>query len=180
MNRTEIASKSQVFPFARAAVEVLIASVLLAVSAQISFTLPFSPVPVSLQTFTLFMIAAYLGPKKALYSVLAYLAEGAAGLPVFAHGAAGPLVLVGPRGGYLAGFAAAAWISALLCKRASGFAGYAGAFLAGNVAIYALGMAWLSLWMGIGPAFYAGVVPFLAGDLMKILAASATVKGIRS
>lgn len=163
----------------KAVIQVLAASLLLALSAQCSFSLPFSPVPVSLQTVALFLIAASLGPKKAFYAVIAYLAEGAAGLPVFAHGTSGPLVLIGPRGGYLVGFACAAWISGSLAQGAKGFVDYALAFLAGNLAIYALGFGWLAVWMGLPQAFAAGVVPFLLGDAAKIFSAVALVKGIR-
>jgi biotin transport system substrate-specific component len=179
MSQSSIAVSVQSASFLKSTIQVLFASLLLAISAQFSFVLPFSPVPVSFQTFALFLIAAGLGPQKAFYAVLAYIAEGAAGLPFFAHGAAGPLVLIGPRGGYLVGFALAAFISGSIAQSAKGLISYSLAFLAGNLAIYALGFTWLAFWMGMPQAFAAGVLPFLLGDAAKILSAAAIMKGTR-
>lgn len=175
-----IASPTQSASLLKSTLQVLFASLCLALSAQVSFILPFSPVPVSMQTFALFLIAATLGPKKGLFAVMAYLVEGAAGLPVFAHGAAGPLVFVGPRGGYLVGFAVAAWISGTLSQHTKGYLSYVLAFLAGSVTIHAMGFAWLAVWMGAPQAFAAGVLPFLVCDAVKILSAAAAMKGMRS
>jgi len=86
---------------------VLAGSALIALSAQVRFPLPFSPVPVTGQTFAVLLVAAALG-RLGLASVIAYLVEGAIGLPVFAGGAFGVATMVGPTGGYLIGFALAA------------------------------------------------------------------------
>lgn len=179
MYQKSITSTAQASTVLKSSLQVLFASFLLAISAQFSFVLPFSPVPVTMQTFALFLIAATLGPKKGFLAVAAYLVEGAVGLPVFAHGAAGPLVLIGPRGGYLVGYAVAAWISGSIALHAKGFFSYAMAFLAGNATIYALGFAWLAFWMGAPQAFAAGVLPFLIGDALKLCSAAAVMKGVR-
>lgn len=180
MSLKSMASPAQTASLLKTVLQVLVASLLLALSAQVSFALPFTPVPVSAQTFAVYLIAATLGPKKAVCAVLTYIAEGAMGLPVFAHGAAGPLVLIGPRGGYLAGFVLAAWISGTLAQQARSYVGYVFAFIAGSVTILATGFAWLSVWMGVPQAFAAGVLPFLLGDVLKITSAAAVMKGLRS
>src|SRR5256885_3813912 len=88
---------------------VLAGSALIALAAQVRIPLPFSPVPVTGQTFAVLLVAAALG-RLGLASVIAYLIEGAAGLPVFAGGTFGVTTIVGPTGGYLIGFALAAAI----------------------------------------------------------------------
>jgi biotin transport system substrate-specific component len=86
------------------------ASLLVALMAQVSVPLPFSPVPITGQTFAVLLVGAALGAKRGSASLLLYLLEGAAGLPVFAGGGAGPATFLGPTGGYLIGFVAAAWL----------------------------------------------------------------------
>jgi biotin transport system substrate-specific component len=112
--------------------------------------------------------------------VALYLLEGAAGLPVFAgaaHGGAGFLSLVGPTGGYLAGFAVAAFVSGEWIRRA-GLAGRVASvlpMLAGLALIYGLGWLWLSQFVGWTNAWTVGVLPFLPGDLLKVCLAAAAV-----
>jgi biotin transport system substrate-specific component len=108
-----------------------------------------------------------------------YVAEGAAGLPVFAGGTAGPGVLLGPTGGYLVGFIAAAFVTGWLAER-----GWdrrplttALAMVLGNVVIYLLGVSWLSLFVGVTKAPLLGMVPFLPGDLLKIVLATLALPG---
>ena len=83
-------------------------SMLVALTAQISIPLPFSPVPVTGQTLAVLLIGALLGSRRGALSLVAYLLAGLIGLPVFASGAAGPAYIMGPTGGYLVGFIAAA------------------------------------------------------------------------
>jgi biotin transport system substrate-specific component len=122
---------------------VLGASWAIALSAQI--TVPMVPVPMTMQTFAILLVAALGGRALGVQAVAAYLAQGAAGLPVFAGGAGGAAHLVGPTGGYLAGFLAAAWIVGTLSDRgwSRGLVRPTLAVLAGHAAIFALGLAWL-------------------------------------
>lgn len=151
-------------------------SLLIALSAQIAVRLPFSPVPITAQTLTVLLLGALLGRRRAALTVLAYIAQGLAGLPVFAGGAAGLAYLLGPTGGYLVGFVAAAWTTGWLAERGwdRRILSTALAMLIGNVVLYAFGLAWLSLYVG-GAALTLGLLPFLAGDLLKIALAAAAL-----
>ncbi len=159
---------------------VLAGSLLIALSAQVAIPLPFSPVPVSGQTFAVLLVAALLGRRRGSLAVLVYIGQGLIGLPVFAGGAFGLARLLGPTGGYLAGFVIAAYVVGLLAER--GWDRRAGttaaAMLVGNLIIYACGVLWLSTFVGgLGPALTAGLLPFLAGDVLKIGAAALLLPG---
>jgi len=151
---------------------VVAGSALMGLGAQIVVPLPFSPVPVTGQTFAVLLVAASLG-RLGIASVLLYIVEGAVGLPVFAGGAFGVARLVGPTGGYLAGFVLAALVLAWCVDR--GFDRRIGtallAMLAAEVAIYACGVLWLARFpLGV-PLLDAGLYPFIPGDLLKLVAA---------
>ena len=126
---------------------VLAGSGLIALSAWIAVPLPFSPVPVTAQTFAVLLVGSALGARRGAASALAYLAEGCSGLPVFAGGAAGPHVLAGPTGGYLAGFVLGAWMCGALAER--GWDRRAISTIAsmalGNALILAIGLLWLAI-----------------------------------
>lgn len=156
---------------------VVAGSLLIAGAAQIQIPLPFSPVPITLQTLAVLLIGATLGAKRGALSVALYLAEGSLGLPFFAGGTAGIASLLGPRGGYLVGFVAAAGLVGWLIERGAGrtFARAVGAFALGQLVIYALGVSWLAQFLGLNQAILAGVVPFLVGDALKIAVAASTL-----
>ena len=156
------------------AVLVLGGSVAMALSAQLAIPLPFSPVPVTGQTFAVLLIGALLGSRRGCLCLLAYLAEGAAGLPVFAAGTGGLLHLTGPTGGYLAGFVVAALVTGFLAERGwdRRFWTTIAAMLLGNIAIYAYGLPWLAFFVGAGKALPLGLKPFIAGDIYKLLLAA--------
>jgi biotin transport system substrate-specific component len=154
---------------------VLAGSLLIALSAQVALLLPFSPVPVTGQTMAVLLVGALLGRRRGSLAVLAYIAEGMAGLPVFASGAAGPARLLGPTGGYLVGFVAAAYLVGLLAERGwdRRISTTAAAMALGNLVIYAVGALWLAPFVGgIDQALALGVAPFIPGDLLKIGAAA--------
>lgn len=161
--------------FAYDLILVLAGSAFIAATAQVWFTLPFSPVPITGQTFGVLFVASLLGRGRGAAAVLLYLAEGAAGLPVFAEMKAGPHILLGPTGGYLAGFVPAAWVCGALAER--GFdrtiRGTILSMLLGNVAIFALGLPWLARYVGPEHALALGFWPFLPGDVVKIGLAAA-------
>jgi len=149
-------------------------SVGIALSAQIAIPLPFSPVPVTGQTFAVLLMGALLGSRRGALCVLTYLAEGASGLPVFSFGRAGLGHLAGPTGGYLVGFVAAAFITGCLAERGWDRRLWttAIAMLLGSIAIYAFGLPWLAAFVGGGKAVALGLKPFIAGDIYKLVLAA--------
>jgi biotin transport system substrate-specific component len=155
------------------------ASLLIALSAQVSIPLPFTPVPVTLQTLAVVLTGALLGSRRGAITILLYLAEGFAGLPVFSLGSAGIAHLLGPTGGYLVGFVAAAWLTGFLVER--GFAGAVpGALLtliAGHLVPYLGGVAWLGVAVGLPRAVSLGFLPFLPGDALKVAASLGVLAG---
>jgi len=141
--------------------------------AQIRIALPFTPVPITGQTFAVLLVGALLGFRKGAASLLLYLIQGCIGLPVFAGGASGLAYLLGPTGGYLVGFVVAAGLVGALAARGLDRQIHSAllAFLAGEIVIYLFGVAWLSLFLGFPHAVMAGLVPFLPGDAIKLAAA---------
>lgn len=157
---------------ARTLATVLGAATLTALSAQIQ--IPFVPVPFTLQTLAVLATALALGSRLAVASQTTYLLAGAAGLPVFAGFSGGPAKLMGPTGGYLMGFVAASWIVGCLAERGwdRSISRALVACALGMVAVYALGMGVLALYVGWVAAFRQGVLPFLLADGLKALAAA--------
>ncbi|MCF8553861.1 MAG: biotin transporter BioY [Candidatus Nanopelagicales bacterium] len=150
-----------------------------ALAAQISIPLPFTPVPLTLQTFAVLAGAAALGAERAVIAQVLYITLAVAGVPVLAGGASGHEVVVGATGGYLIGFVLASYVVGRISSNgASTKSGKTAlAFLAGSVLIYALGAPWLAFTTGntITWAIVNGVVPFLVGDLIKAVAAGAVL-----
>ncbi len=155
-------------------------SLLIGLSAQLAVRLPFSPVPVTAQTFAVLMIGALFGSRRGWVTILLYVIEGTAGLPVFAMGQGGAAVLLGPRGGYLVGFIAAAYVVGLLAEK--GWDRRIGttilAMLFGDALIYAVALSWLFClrWVfrvpiGAGSVLAIGLYPFIVGDILKIILA---------
>ncbi len=151
---------------------VVAGSLVLAASAKVQ--VPFWPVPMTMQTFVVLMLGATLGARLAGATVLAYLIEGAAGLPFFSSGG-GLAHLAGPTGGYLVGFLLAAVLVGWLADRGYGRSIITTlfAFLVGEVAIFALGVGWLSTFTGAGKAVALGVTPFLLAEALKVALACA-------
>jgi len=148
-------------------------SMLIGLCAQIKIQ-PFGPVPITGQTFAVLMIGALLGSRRGALAVLAYLAQGLAGLPVFAM-VSGPAALLGPTGGYLLGFVPAAYITGMLAEKGwdRRFGTTALAMALGNVVIYASGLFWLCCLTGISKTVLtAGLLPFIPGDILKIILAA--------
>ncbi|HWP40011.1 MAG TPA: biotin transporter BioY, partial [Tepidisphaeraceae bacterium] len=176
----------------RDAMLVLVGSLLVALCAQVSIPLPYTPVPVTLQTFAVLLIGAVLGPKLGAVAMAAYLAEGLAGLPVFAGGRSAwspsslPAlpVIVGPTAGYLLAFVPAAALTGFLARRGwdRRFLTAAVALFAGSVVILTCGFCWLTgvTWLAGGQfraaeLFALAVVPFLPGDVLKVLLAASAL-----
>jgi len=144
--------------------------------AYIRIPLPFTPVPITLQTFFVLLAGAFLGKRLGLLSQAGYLLVGIFGLPVFTGGLFGFARLMGPTGGYLIGFVLAAWIIGQILGRdqEASFVKISGAMLAGAVILFATGTIWLSvvIHVSLGKAFALGALPFIPGDIIKILAAA--------
>lgn len=152
-------------------------SVLIALAAQVAVPLPFSPVPVTGQTYAVFIVGAALGSRLGLATVALYVVEGVAGIPVFAPG--GPVGfarLSGPTGGYLVGFAAAALLVGWLAERGwdRNIVTAAAAMLGGEILVYAFGLPRLAAFVPAERVLVAGLIPFIPGDLVKVALAAAT------
>ncbi len=149
-------------------------NVLLVACAYIAVPLPFSPVPITGQTFGVLLVAMALGRVRGTGIVLAYLAQGAAGLPVFAGGAAGPQVLFGPTGGYLAGFVAAAFVVGAMAEHGWDRTIFRSivAMTIGYVVIFAFGLAQLSFFVPVATLLAMGLTPFIPGMIVKIALAA--------
>jgi biotin transport system substrate-specific component len=145
----------------------LAATGLLALSAKVQ--VPFYPVPMTLQTLVVLVIGAAFGWRLGALTILAYLAEGAMGLPVFAGKGAGLGYLMGPTAGYLVGFVAAAALTGFLAER--GFTrsilGALGVLLLGHVVLFVPGYLWLATLLGAEKAYLVGVAPFFAATAVK-------------
>ncbi len=133
------------------------------------FSVPFYPVPLSLQTFFVYLSVLVLR-RKAFLSQAIYLLMGIAGLPVFSKGMAGYAVLLGPTGGFLIGFLLAAAIGGFVYGKAGpGLRSSAVAVAVSLIVTFGTGWAWLTYWLGgnAALAFFTGVLPFLPGDFLK-------------
>ena len=148
---------------------VLGASLATGLAARLAFPVPWSPVPITGQTFAVLLAGVALGPSRAFLAQALYLAEGALGLPVFAGGTSGIAVLAGPTGGYLLAFPVAAALTGFLAARGwdRRFLGTLAAMLLGSAVIFAVGLAWLARFVAPGQLLAAGLFPFIPGDLFK-------------
>lgn len=167
----------------RAVLLAVVGSLLLTVSAKTH--VPFWPVPMTMQTFAVMVIAMAFGPRLGAATVALYLIEGAFGLPIFSgtpERGLGLAYMTGPTGGYLAGFLAAAVVLGGLARRGwdRGLLRGVAAFLIGDAVIFICGIGWLSALIGFDKALAAGLVPFLPGEALKVaLAAALMVAGWR-
>jgi biotin transport system substrate-specific component len=150
------------------------ASIFIALSAQIAIRIPFTPVPITGQTFAVLLTAILLGSRRGSLAVLAYLIEGAVGLPVFAGATAGLVHLFGTTGGYLFGFIPAAFVCGFLAEK-----GWDRNFIStfvimslGTAIIFFSGLSWLKIYVGSENVLAFGLYPFIPGALLKILLAT--------
>lgn len=151
-------------------------SLLTALSAQIAIPLPFSPVPITGQTFAVLLVGTLLGSRRGALAMLVYLGEGLLGLPVFAGGKGGPAVFMGPTAGYLWGFVAAAFLVGSLAERGwdRRIWSAAAAMFLGNGVIYLFGLPWLSRFVpgSLSQVLTLGLYPFIPGDILKLVLAA--------
>jgi biotin transport system substrate-specific component len=158
---------------------VIAASAFVAACAHISVPLPFTPVPITLQNFAVLLVGMALGPVAGFSAMVLYLAEGAAGLPVFTpYSAGGVAHLLGPNGGYLFSYpvaaAAAGWTVRVMQQITSRFRSALVAGIAGSLPIFILGAVWLGRWLHLNASttWALAVAPFLLGEVIKLTAAA--------
>ncbi|MGY4624763.1 biotin transport system substrate-specific component [Bradyrhizobium sp. USDA 4486] len=153
----------------RAVVLIALGTALMALSAKVNLPLPY--VPMTLQTLVVLMIGAAYGWRLGSATMVAYLAEGAMGLPVFAGPVGGIAPLVGPTAGYLFGFVLAAFMTGWLAERGwdRSVVLLFAAMAVGHIVILAAGFGWLAFGLGLGAAkaWQVGIVPFIAASLVK-------------
>jgi biotin transport system substrate-specific component len=193
--------------FVRELMLITLFAALTALGAQVAIPLPFTPVPVTLQVLFPLLAGLVLGSKRGALSQAEYVAAGLAGLPVFAKGGSGLAYFLGPTGGYLLGFIAAAFVVGELVamnRRNSAVRAFTKGFdtlcystqgatflasLCGVATIYLCGTLWLAVWLGVArrlaptacltQAWKLGVLPFIAVDVAKALVVAAVVESGR-
>ncbi len=158
---------------------VISGSILMALLAQLTIRLPFSPVPITGQTFGVLLLGALLGSRRGSAVMVAYILEGVAGLPVFAGGLAGPAVLAGPTGGYILGFVFAAYAVGVLAEQGwdRAMISTVAMMLLGTGMIYLAGLIWLVQFVPGDQLLNVGLFPFLPGAVMKISLATILLPG---
>ncbi|WP_068471256.1 biotin transporter BioY [Candidatus Protochlamydia phocaeensis] len=162
----------------RSLLQVVGASLFIALCSQIKIHLPFTPVPLTLQTLAVLLIGATLGSRKGAGAVLLYFAQILMGMPVLSGAAVDPLVFIGPKGGYVLGFLLQAYCMGWFAERMKQFNTQA-FFVAGLVACaleMSLGVLMLAPFVGWNNVLLMGVYPFIPGEILKILAMCALLK----
>lgn len=152
---------------------------LTAVCSMISIPLPFTPVPINLATLSVFLAGGLLGSRYGALSQLVYVLLGAIGLPVFSGFTGGFGIIMGPTGGYIVGYIAAAWlIGFLIEKLGRDYHKIVISMIEGMIVCYTLGTLWFMYITstGLAAALMLCVVPFLIGDAIKIVAGSILVR----
>lgn len=158
------------------------ASLFVALCARLTLPLPGTPVPLTLQNFGVLLVGLLLGPRRAFAAMVLYLAEGAAGLPVFnPAGLGGTAQLFGPTGGYLMAYPFVAGLAGFLFDRGrKTFARAAAAGIAAEVVLFAIGLSWLAIGAGsFKKALFFGLYWFVFAEVIKVLLAAAAVVRIK-
>jgi biotin transport system substrate-specific component len=158
------------------------ASLFVALCAQASIVLPFTPVPLSLVNFAVLLVGLALGSKRGFAALALYLAEGAAGLPVFAH-AGGFIHLTGATGGYLIAYPFVAFVAGFIFERgARSFARGVLASIAAELLLFFSGVTWLMILFHqpLATAANWGLYPFFFGEIIKVMAAAGIATRVRA
>ena len=165
---------------------VVAATALVALCAHVSLPLPFTPVPITLQNFAVILIGMVLGPVAGFSAMVLYLAEGAMGMPVFSpHGLGGVAQLMGPTGGYLFSYplaaAAAGWVVRAMRNAGTRFGRAVVAGVVANIIIFAVAVTWMAhlLHLSAATAWTLAAVPFLPGEVIKVIAAAGVFSGLQ-
>ena len=161
---------------------IILGSFLIAILAQVSIPIPFTPIPITGQTIGVILVGGLLGARRGAMAVLTYLMEGAIGLPVFAQMKAGAHVLVGPTAGYLWGFVFAAFLIGYLAEKGWTVKPTSSFFscFAATTLILVLGTLYSAAFsVGFNEALIMGFYPFLVGDVVKSAICAGLITGIR-
>ena len=157
--------------------QVVFASLIIGLAAQIRIPLFFTPVPITCQTFAVMLAGALLGSKKGAFSVLLYLVEGCVGLPVFSNASFGIACLFGPTGGYLVGFVVQAYlIGKFLERRELGAFKTLAILLFSCIIQMGIGVLWLAHFVGLQNVMVMGFYPFIPGEAFKAFAVMSFLK----
>ncbi|HEY7691817.1 MAG TPA: biotin transporter BioY [Gaiellaceae bacterium] len=182
MNSNAATLRVAVFPRSGLLTDVLLVLAgtgLIAAAAQLSVKLPFTPVPITGQTFAVILVGASVGSLRGTASALLYLWLGVAGAPIYAHHDSGWDVITSASGGYIVGFVLAAAAAGLLAEHGwdRRFSSSIGAMLTGNVIIYLVGLPWLAVVLGtnLEKTLEYGLYPFVPGDMFKLYLAAAVL-----
>ncbi|MBA3957405.1 MAG: biotin transporter BioY [Parachlamydiaceae bacterium] len=154
--------------------QVLGGSLFIALCAQIAIPTPFSPVPITGHTFAVLMVGCTLGSRKGALSVLAYLAEVCMGLPVLSAATIAPWALLGPRGGYLIGMVAQAYLAGYVKERMLSSSRAVAVLLLACAVQLTLGVCMMANFMCFTQAFLVGMLPFIPGEILKSLVVAST------
>jgi biotin transport system substrate-specific component len=167
---------------ARAAVGVLAFALAITLGAQVAVYMPFTPVPITLQTLFVVLAGAVLGARLGALAAAAYVLVGAAGAPVFANGGGGVGWLLGPTGGYLLAAPLAALVTGSVAGRERRAPRALAGLALGVLTMYAGGVAQLQVLTGqpLAAVLALGVYPFLPGDALKVMVALSIVRGARA
>jgi biotin transport system substrate-specific component len=158
---------------------ILGATIFITLCAQITIPLPFTPIPITGQTFAVLLTGVLLGSRRGTLAVIIYLMEGLSGIPVFAKAGFGIMHLLGPSGGYLMGFVPAAFICGVLAEHgwdrhlASAFV----TMTIGTVVIFCFGLLWLTQFLILESVLIQGLYPFIPGAIIKISLATILLPG---
>ncbi len=175
VNTADASVRSSTHPLGRKAMYAIAGSALVALSAHVSIPLGFTPVPLTLQPFAVLLLGLLLDPITAFATLSLYLAEGAAGMPVFSpHGLGGVAQLLGPTGGYLMAAPVAALVASLLSRLRKGFLMMLASAAIGDAILLTTGAAWLGLLThaSLHTQYAQSIAPFLPTDAIKVLAAA--------
>ncbi len=156
-------------------------ALILGLSAQLELRLPFTPVPVTAQTFVVLLIGALFGANRGVLTIILYLSSGVLGLPVFSGFGSGLHHILGPTGGYIIGFMGSAYVAGTFMNygtKQSFFYIFFIMLLSCSV-IYIIGVLWLGISLGFKNVLEVGVLPFIPGDILKSAAAAILYTGIQ-
>jgi biotin transport system substrate-specific component len=176
------AARPQASAFTRNVALIVGASLFVALCAQFSVTLPFTPVPLSLVNFAVLLVGLMLGSKRGFAALALYLVEGVAGLPVFAH-ASGFVHLTGATAGYLSAYPLVAFVAGLIFERGSrSFARAIVASIVAELLLFFSGVTWLMLLFHqpLATAANWGLYPFFFGEIIKVMAAAGIASRVRA
>jgi biotin transport system substrate-specific component len=160
-------------------IQVVVGSLFIALCSQIKLVLPFTPVPITLQTFAVMLMGALYGRNKGSLMVVGYFVQIALGFPVLAGGNMDPLAFIGPKGGYILGFLVQVYAMGWLIEKFR-VKSIKALIISGGLSALAqlsCGVCWLSLFVGWNKVLVMGFYPFILGEALKVLAISLIVSG---